>query len=417
MQREEIHAIPPVSKWLLEGAALLAPRSIRKAWKRDWSWEIWHGNSTLMRDGCSRRRASCRVARFALGAFLDAGDLGLEQLRVTRDPRAIARDPLFYIAALLLAWVALAGWTGGFRHSRAALTCSYPDSEQLVLLSRPLGVLGMQIPASSGQVSTWVEASKWFGNVAGFALDGRTLEVTPNFFTVLNTDPAAHFRFLGHTVAAVKPLSFERQTSGLSGAIVRLKHPEDRKAAEAHFARFTISDGYRVTATFLQERSRWPFYFAAGWSLFFLAAGMLRSRRSLRYLVFFTLKTALLLGLVAAAWLEVTTALPIPISGGVDPGIAAPLVFLFLLCLVFAMRWTLEDQACRCPVCCRLVSMPMMVGSRGSLLLDRPGIEFLCTRGHGTLLLSDLKTCTGEPARWIPAGDSWHEVFVRAKTA
>jgi hypothetical protein len=417
MQPETAYAIPRASNWLLETAALLAPPSLRRAWKREWLWEIWHGHSTLLREGYPRPKAARRMARFALGAFRDAADLRIEHCRLTWDGRSLARNPFFCLAALFATLLALAGWTGSFRHSRAALSAAYPDAEQLVLLSRPLGVLGMQIPASSGQVSTWVESSKWFGDVAGFVLHDSTLEVTPNFFAVLHMEPAAHFRFLGHSVQAVKPLRFEQPGFALSGALVRLKHPQDRKAAEVHFARFLVSDGYRITATFLNDRSRWPVYFAGAWSLFFLGAGMLRSRRSLRYLAFFTAKTALLLGIVAAAWTEVATALPIPISGGIDLPTAAPLVFLLLLSQVFVMRWTMQDQAARCPVCCRLVSMPVTVGSRGSLLLDRPGIEFLCTRGHGTLTISDLNTCTGEPARWTPAADSWREVFVRAKTA
>jgi hypothetical protein len=61
--------------------------------------------------------------------------------------------------------------------------------------------------------------------------------------------------------------------------------------------------------------------------------------------------------------------------------------------------------------------MPVTIGTRSSLLLDRPAIEFLCTRGHGTLVLSDLHTCTGEPSRWTPADRSWQDVFVREKTA
>jgi hypothetical protein len=59
--------------------------------------------------------------------------------------------------------------------------------------------------------------------------------------------------------------------------------------------------------------------------------------------------------------------------------------------------------------------MPVTVGSRSSLILDRPGVQFLCLRGHGTLLLSDLRACTGERSRWTPADRSWHDVFVQEK--
>lgn len=417
MQSEQTYTIPPLSKWLLDAATLVAPRPVRSAWKREWLWEIWHGHATLVREGTPPTRAGRRVARFALGAFLDAADLRLEHVRTNFDARALARDPIPCLAGLALAFLMLAAWTSGFHHSRAALAPAYPASGELVLLSRPLGVLGMEVPASGGQVSTWVDESHWFGDVAGFVLLDDTLVVTPNFFSVLKAIPSQDFRFLGHKVAAVTLLNPQGPPLRFSGALARLKHPADRKAAEAHFARFSISDGLPVNTTFLRQRIRWPFYCAGVLCPLAVAAGMLRSRRSLRYTGFFAAKTGLLLGIVAAAWVEVATALPIPISGGVDPGTAATMVLLFLFSLAFAMRWSLEDQASRCPVCCRLVSMPVSVGSRSSLLLDRPGIEMLCTRGHGTLLISDLTACTGERSRWTPSDHSWQEVFVQSKTA
>jgi hypothetical protein len=400
---------------LIEAASLLAPPGVRKSWKREWLGEIWYGYLTLVREGASGPRAYRRVTRFALGAFVDAIDLRIERLRIDLDRRSLVRHPLFCLASLLILFLSMAGWTGGFRHIRAALAPRYPDADQLVLLSRPLGVLGMQIPAAGEQVSTWVESSKWFGDVAGFVLRGNALEVTPNFFSVLHITPSADFRFLGHSVRTVKPLDPDHLPARFSGAVARLKHPRDRAAAEAHFARFSILDGAHVNATFLQQRDLWPLYFSAGVSAFFLAAGLIRIRRSPRYLAFFTLKTALALALAAACWVEVATALPIPITGGIDAGTAAPLLVLLLVGEAFVMRWSVDDQASRCPVCCQLVSMPVTVGSRSSLILDRPGVQFLCTRGHGTLLLSDLRACTGERSRWTPADHSWREVFVQER--
>jgi len=409
--------IPPLSRWCIQAAACMVPGPFRGDWRREWEWEIWHGYTTLIRTGATSARASRRMAGFALGAFVDAGDLRLEQARVGLDSRSVIRNPFVCVAVLIVAFLTLAGWTGGFRHCRTALGSLYPDSGQLVLLSRPLGVLGLQTAANSGQVWTWVESSKWFGDVAGFVLHDDALEVTPNFFSVLHMDRSPGFRFLGHSVTAVKFLDPARPPAGFSGAIARLKHPADRPAAEKHWGGFSIYDGNRVSATFLDERDRWPLYFAAGVSLLFLASGMLRAWRAPRFLAFFTVKTTLLLGLVAAAWTEVATAIPIPITGGVDLGTAVPLAGLLMLSQVFVLRWSLQDQAERCPVCCRLVSMPVSVGSRSSLILDRPCVEFLCTRGHGTLRLSDLTACTGEPLVWMPVDRSWHELFDPERTA
>lgn len=415
MRSEEAFAVPRSSRWLIQAAALLAPPGLRRSWKREWLGELWYGYETLLRSGTSRPRAWRRVTTFALGAFIDATDLRMERLRLHTDRRSLLRHPVFCFASLLVLLLSIGGWTGGFRHIREALASGYPGADQLVLLSRPLGVLGMQVPANGDQVSTWVESSKWFGDVAGFVLRRDTLEVTPNFFSVLHVAPSSDFRFLGHPVRAVKTLDEGRLSGRFTGAVARLKHPQDRNAAEAHFATFSILEGARVSATFLQQRDRWPLYFAGAVSAFFLAAGLLRVRRPSRYIAFFAGKTALLLALVAACWAEIATALPIPITGGVDAGTAAPLVFLLLVGEAFVLRWSLDDQASRCPVCCRLVSMPVTVGSPSSLILDRPGVQFLCLRGHGTLLLSDLRACTGERSRWTPADRSWREIFVREK--
>lgn len=415
MPSEEANAVPRSSRWLIEAASLLAPPGLRKSWKREWLGEIWYGYATLLREGTSPPLAWRRVTRFALGAFIDASDLRVECIRLHTDRRSLVRHPVFCLASLLILLLCIAGWTGAFRHVRAALASGYPGADQLVLLSRPLGVLGMQVPANGDQVSTWVESSKWFGDVAGFVLRRDTLEVTPNFFSVLRVEPSPDFRFLGHSVHAIKTLDGDRLPPHFSGAVARLKHPGDRKAAEAHFATFSILQGARVNATFLQQRDRWPLYFAGVVSACFLSAGFLRIRRPSRYLAFFISKTALLLAVAAACWTEIATALPIPITGGIDAGTAAPLVLLLLVCQAFVLRWSLDDQASRCPVCCRLVSMPVTVGSRSSLILDRPGVQFLCLRGHGTLLLSDLRACTGERSRWTPADRSWHDVFVREK--
>ena len=417
MRQEEKYAVPPASRYLVDAASRMVPRSHRNAWKREWLWEIWHARADLVREGCPPARAARRVTRFACGALLDASDLRVEHYRLAVNRRTLAREPLACLVALVLILGALAGWTHGFRHSRHAAEYAYPDSEQLVLLSRPSGVLGFETPASMDQVWHWVETSKWFGSVAGFWLHDGTLEVSPNFFTVLNTDPVlghVSWRFLGRPVRAVKFLE-PGSTARFGGAIGRLKQRANRNLFEAQLGKLG-NDGIRITATFLDERSRWPLYLAAFSAFTFLVSSAIRVRRTVLYTVFFLAKTTLLLATVGLAWTEVAATIPIPITGGVDVGVFFPLVFLLLMGEAFVLRWSLQDQAGRCPVCCRLVAMPVTVGSHSSLILDRPGVDFLCTRGHGTLRLSDLTACTGEPYRWTPLDRSWREVFAGEKT-
>jgi hypothetical protein len=235
---------------------------------------------------------------------------------------------------------------------------------------------------------------------------------------VLHTGPVvgqANWRFLGRPVREVKFLQ-QGSPARYGGAIARLKLRANRSLFEAQLGKLG-NDGIHITATFLDERSRWPLYFAGASVLLFLAAGMIRVRLTPLYMAFFALKTVLLMGIVGLAWTEVATSIPIPVTGGVDLGTAIPLVLLLLLGHAFVLRWSLQDQAGRCPVCCRQVAMPLTVGSRSSVILDRPGVDFLCTRGHGTLRLSDLTMCTAEPYRWTPLDRSWQEVFAHERTA
>ena len=418
MREEDQFAVPRVSQCLIAAASRVVPQAERRAWKTEWLWETWHAHADLIREGCPRSQATRRVLRFAGGALRDAVDLRLEHASQASNRRALAREPLALIAALLLAFLAMAGWTSGFRHSRGAAAALYPDSQQLVLLAQPAGVLGLESAASMDQIWSWVEKSEWFGSVAAFRLHEGTLDVSPNFFAVLHTEPTlgrVGWRFLGRrvsTVRSLEPGAFLQPGSGVrfGGAIGRLKERANRDLFEAQLGKLG-ADGNHITATFLDERSRWPLSFAGASALVFLGAGMLRVRRTLLYMIFFAAKTVLLLAGVGLLWTEVATTMPIPITGGVDLGIAAPLALLLLLSHAFVLRWSREDQAARCPVCCRRVAMPVSVGSRSSLILDRPGVDFLCTRGHGTLRLSDLTACTGEPYRWTPLHRSWSEVF------
>lgn len=279
MRGKEIRGIPLASRWLIEVAAHVTPRLLRPQWKREWLWEVWHGHASLVRQGTGRVRASRQVAWFALGSFVDAGDLRMEHLRQNLDRRSLAREPWACLGALVAVLLGLLLVTGAFRHTRAALRPLYPDSQQLVLLSRPLGVLGMETPANQGQVLTWVEYSSWFGTVAGFTLRGDTLEVTPNFFSVLHIHPAEPFLFLGRRVSIVKVLDPARPLAAGTGAIARLKNPADRAAAAKQLSGFTVYGGGSLATTPLAERSRWPLYFAVSISAIFLIAGMLRARR------------------------------------------------------------------------------------------------------------------------------------------
>lgn len=69
------------------------------------------------------------------------------------------------------------------------------------------------------------------------------------------------------------------------------------------------------------------------------------------------------------------------------------------------------DQRYRCRVCARRLRMPILTGSWGQMLQKgRPGIEYICPYGHGTLKVSELQISGHETADWTAHGDIWDEL-------
>lgn len=80
----------------------------------------------------------------------------------------------------------------------------------------------------------------------------------------------------------------------------------------------------------------------------------------------------------------------------------APIAGQFLIASdVLVIRWALDDQRKRCPVCYRRLALPVRIGSRASTLLDWFGTELMCPLEHGVLLEPEsLARCCSE-RRWI----------------
>jgi hypothetical protein len=70
------------------------------------------------------------------------------------------------------------------------------------------------------------------------------------------------------------------------------------------------------------------------------------------------------------------------------------------------------DQRYRCRVCARRLRMPIVTGSWGRMLqLGRPGIEYICLFGHGTLKVGQLQVLGLEGPDWKRHEDMWTELF------
>lgn len=81
-----------------------------------------------------------------------------------------------------------------------------------------------------------------------------------------------------------------------------------------------------------------------------------------------------------------------------------PMVWVGLVWLSF------YDQRYRCRVCARRLRMPVDQGSYSALLLDHPGVEYVCPYGHGKLLVA-VWVSDQTPPKWTEYGNFWQELF------
>lgn len=75
------------------------------------------------------------------------------------------------------------------------------------------------------------------------------------------------------------------------------------------------------------------------------------------------------------------------------------------------LRWVLLDQRRRCPVCLRLLTEPVRIGSASETFLEWYGGESLCRRGHGLLQAPEIAASYSGAQRWLDLDDSWKELF------
>ena len=138
----------------------------------------------------------------------------------------------------------------------------------------------------------------------------------------------------------------------------------------------------------------------------------LRSRTLYRW-VFLSAKITLLLPIVYFSSLDLAyanTALSASSSAYVQ------LVSTFSICL-FSLRWVLQDQRQRCPVCLRRVCNPAHVGQASRTFLAWNGTELMCMGGHTLLHVPGLPTSWFSTQRWLYLDTSWGFLFAASGSA
>lgn len=124
-------------------------------------------------------------------------------------------------------------------------------------------------------------------------------------------------------------------------------------------------------------------------------------RSSVWLWTFFALKIALLAVPVYCGTL---------IAGSLFPPITP---HALLIGYVLGFRWALDDHRRRCPICLRLLSNPVTIGTPSQTLLDWYGTEFICILGHGALYVSGDQLSFDSEQRWQHLDHTWKELFQR----
>lgn len=75
--------------------------------------------------------------------------------------------------------------------------------------------------------------------------------------------------------------------------------------------------------------------------------------------------------------------------------------------LVWPFRFILLDQRRRCPVCLRLLTEPVRIGSPSRTFLEWYGAESACPRGHGLMHSPEFSASYSEKQRWLKLDSSW----------
>jgi len=134
-----------------------------------------------------------------------------------------------------------------------------------------------------------------------------------------------------------------------------------------------------------------------------------------KYWGFFLLKVAVAGAALGLLWLGIWEWWPVssPFLSVREAPFARDLGFTFVMML----HWLLSagvfyliiwDQRYRCRTCLRRLRMPVVIGSRSQSLVEGPPrIEYICTYGHGTLQVDELRLTGGEKSSWKPIRDIW----------
>jgi hypothetical protein len=264
----------------------------------------------------------------------------------------------------------------------------------------------------------------WLARFGAAQPSGQSLEIYGRTFTVVGVLPK-DFWSISPAIEIYTPLDLEPQPARLPyliGAVGRLSRHGTPDAVRLEL--FDIATAAKIALPRYPEvrtfgavpaRAFTGYLLGLAFALAIAAALVVRGgpfpvRRGWRPLAFFFAKAALAIAIPWTAWVEgaawIHAAWPEQ-TGRPEVGLAL-LFSAFLASCSCALWWSFLDQRRRCPVCLQRLTMPVRLGSWGSVL-DPAATEMLCDSGHGMLCVPETEE--GAPDHWTRLDSSWRDLF------
>ena len=86
--------------------------------------------------------------------------------------------------------------------------------------------------------------------------------------------------------------------------------------------------------------------------------------------------------------------------------------WIFLATCTVAVIVIVRDHLNRRPICLERLRMPMSLGNWSSVVMDPPGTEYVCPRGHGLLYTPEGGRTENH---WTALDSSWSDLFERRR--
>jgi len=435
--------------WISLGSRLIPP-DLRQEWTSDWTRELtkWADAGAPAAELRKRARSSFRDAlwRRSRTGYNPVTELLLRPFRAE-----LALVFLVSVAWLLSAWL-------------QRPEPPYPNAERVVILERGISSVGGRRPALSRALAEGAQELDEIDRVAlfrlGYRIQGAAF-VSEDFFDVLGVTPAMG-RFLREgdsPLSAVIADPYWREELGsdpdVVGSTIELAHQEYEVVgvlpASFQFERGNLNyflplpdyvetvggaalltPGARLDAAetaFRQLASK----LEPGWSP--KAFGLRGFREPGGREIWLALSLAMAAYLVSAVYLAIqrvrgwkyylALAARLLLTLGALSALHMVLGrfwlnsrwlpsflpwWLFLAACTVAAIVVVRDHLGRCPVCLSRLRMPVSLGNWSSVVMDPPGTEYVCPRGHGLLYTPGSG---GSDNHWTNLDSSWSELFER----